>query len=83
MSVCGVGETDLDQMVVGAVQVFVQLDDQTLKKRRELLLLLPRLWIRQKGGELISASDAQQAHVTLAESNVLTVALVIATFLIE
>lgn len=35
--------TDLHQVVVGPVQVFVQLDHQALKERRELLLLLPWL----------------------------------------
>lgn len=35
--------TDLDQVVVRTVEVFVQLDHQALEKRRELLLLFPRL----------------------------------------
>lgn len=35
--------TDLNQVVVWTVEVFVQLDHQALKKRGELLLLLPRL----------------------------------------
>lgn len=35
--------TDLHQVVVGPVEVFVQLDHQALKERRELLFLLPWL----------------------------------------
>lgn len=35
--------TDLHQVVVWPVEVFVQLDHQALEERGELLLLLPRL----------------------------------------
>ena len=46
--------TDLNQVVVRTVEVFVQLNHQALKKRRELLFLLPRLWNRERGGQLTS-----------------------------
>lgn len=39
--------THLHQVVVGSIQLLVQLDDQALEKRRELSLLLPGLWTKR------------------------------------
>lgn len=57
--------TDLDQVVVRTIKVFVQLDHQALKKRRELLLLLPWLESREtdRRGQLESKMRCARTHM--------------------
>lgn len=91
--VCGSSSVfwaDLDQVVVGTVQVFIQLDHQALEKRREFLLLLPRLQSKQIAIRKTSVKTHNRSHTCVKHSEAdsqtqttVAMSLLIATLLIK